>query len=383
MKIAFDAKRAYQNTTGLGHYSRTLIASLATSFPDHQYYLCAPKVTGLFNASVFPNIETITPVNFPSRKLRSLWRSKWVMKDLLSRGIDLYHGLSHEIPHGISKSSVKSVVTIHDLIFERYPKQYNPVDVLIYRKKFSYACKHANRIIAISQQTKNDIIDFYKTPAGKIDVCYQSCNPAFAVQVDAEEKQRVKALYKLPDTYFLYVGSIIERKNLLAICKAYNTLKGILNIPLVVIGSGGKYKQQVIEYCKENELLHLIHFLSDQATAVEPGFATAADFPAIYQQALAVVYPSIFEGFGIPVLEAMASKVPVITSNISCLPETGGDAAYYIDPYSPVDIANAMIQLQHDEQLRLQMIQKGWAHAQKFTPEACAANVMQVYLRAV
>jgi glycosyltransferase involved in cell wall biosynthesis len=381
MKIAFDAKRAYQNTTGLGHYSRTLITSLATSFPQHQYFLCAPKVTNLFNASAFTNVQTIAPVNFPSTKLRAVWRGNWVKKDLLSRGVDLYHGLSHEIPSGIHKTNIKSVVTIHDLIFERYPKQYNPIDVLIYRKKFSYACKHANRVIAISQQTKDDIIRFYKTPADKIDICYQSCNPSFAVQVSEVEKKRVKELYNLPDQFFLYVGSIIERKNLLNICKAYNELKGVLNTPLVVIGNGGKYKQQVVEYCKHNNLLHLIYFLSDQPAAVENGFKTAADFPGIYQQALAVIYPSIFEGFGIPVLEALSSKVPVITSNLSCLPETGGDAAYYIDPYSPVDIANAMVQVENDESLRNEMIEKGWSHAQKFTPEACAANVMQVYLR--
>lgn len=383
MKIAFDAKRAYQNNTGLGHYSRTLIASLATSFPQHTYYLCAPKITGLFDSSAYANVSTLTPQSFLSRKLKSVWRSNWVKKDLIKHGIDLYHGLSHEIPQGIHTTGIKSVVTIHDLIFERYPAQYNPVDVFIYRKKFTYACRHADRVIAISQQTKDDIISFYNIPADKIDICYQSCNPSFAVQVSEDEKQQVKQLYSLPNQYFLYVGSIIERKNLLNICKAYNELKGRLNIPLVVIGDGGKYKQEVVEYCKVHGLSQQVIFLSENPAAKGFRFTSAADFPAIYQQALAVIYPSIFEGFGIPVLEALWSKVPVITSNISCLPETGGDAALYVDPYNASDIANAIMQVASDASMREQMIVKGWQHAQKFTPEACAANVMQVYLRTV
>jgi glycosyltransferase involved in cell wall biosynthesis len=381
MKIAFDAKRAYQNTTGLGHYSRTLITSLATSFPEHQYYLCAPKVTGLYNAGTFPNMETLTPSTFFSKKLPALWRGNWVKNDLKKHNVNIYHGLSHEIPRGIHKTKIKAVVTIHDLIFERYPKQYNPIDVLLYRQKFSYACKHADRVIAISQQTKDDIIKFYKTPAEKIDICYQSCNPMFRQVVSSEEKNRVRELYNLPEKFLLYVGSIIERKNLLNICKAYTLLQKNTSIPLVVIGDGGKYKQQVQAYCHAHNLSGKIIFLSEGAAAQLPAFKTAADFPAIYQQATAFIYPSIFEGFGIPVLEALWSSVPVITSNISCLPETGGDAAYYVDPFSPNSIAGAIEKVVSDQNLRNDMVAKGVVHAHKFTPEACASNVMQVYLR--
>jgi glycosyltransferase involved in cell wall biosynthesis len=381
MKIAFDAKRAYQNGTGLGHYSRTLISSLATSFPEHEYYLCAPKVTNRFDAAAYSNMHVLTPTGLLSKKLKALWRSNLVTKDLVKAGIDLYHGLSHEIPTGIQKTKIKSIVTIHDLIFERYPNQYNPIDVMIYRKKFKYACKHADKIIAISQQTKDDVINYYQIDASKIEVCYQSCNPAFGVEVSNEEKHRVKQLYNLPDTFFLYVGSIIERKNLLNICKALHQLKDQLSIPLVVIGEGGKYKEQVKSYCAENGLSSQVMFLSDSAAAELPGYKSAADFAAIYQQALCMVYPSIFEGFGIPVLEALYSKTPVITSNISCLPEAGGDAAYYIDPFDPADIAKGLSAVATNEQLRNEMKVKGWKHAQKFAPEACAANVMQVYLR--
>jgi glycosyltransferase involved in cell wall biosynthesis len=383
MKIAFDAKRAYQNGTGLGHYSRTLISSLATNFPAHHYYLCAPKLTARFDVASFDNVHNITPATFLSKKLKAVWRSNWVKRDLLNEGIDLYHGLSHEIPAGIQNTGIKTVVTIHDLIFERYPEQYNWIDVQIYRRKFKYACEHADLVIAISQQTKDDIIQFYKIPQEKIIICYQSCNPSFSLQVSDEEKQLVKARYQLPEKFFLYVGSIIERKNLLNICKALLQLKHTLEIPLVVIGEGDDYEKQVKRFIADNELQKQVVFLSENPSSSLPSYKSAADFPAIYQQAICMIYPSVFEGFGIPVLEALWSRVPVITSNVSCLPETGGDAAYYIDPTNPAEIAEGMLKIVYDEVLVSAMKDKGWQHAQKFTPAKCAADVMQVYLRLV
>ena len=377
MNIGFDAKRAYQNTTGLGHYSRTLITSLAGYFPEHAYYLFAPKITRLFQSDA-ANIHPVAPSAFPAALFKSAWRSNWIKKDLVKNGIDIYHGLSHEIPFGIQKTGIKSVVTIHDLIFERYPSQYSKIDVQIYRKKFTYACKNADKIIAISNQTKQDIIDFYKIPGSKISVCYQSCNPAFFNTVTAEEKQAVITKYNLPREFYLYVGSVIERKNLLTICKAMKELTN--GIPLVVIGNGDHYLQKVKTYVAENNLQQKIIFLSETAAAKNSeAFKTARDFPAIYQSAAAMIYPSIFEGFGIPVLEAIASGLPVITSNISCLPEAGGDAAMYINPFSMEEMKHAMEQIVTDTGLRSNLIEKSFHHAQKFTQQVCAGAVMNVY----
>jgi glycosyltransferase involved in cell wall biosynthesis len=382
MRIAFDAKRAFQNNTGLGHYSRTLISSLIQDFPQHHYYLAAPKQTGMY---VPPdgNVQMITPVSGIAKAFKSLWRSNWVKSELKQQGIDLYHGLSHEIPVGIGHTGIKAVVTMHDLIFERYPHQYKAVDVAIYRKKFRYACTHADSIIAISQQTKQDLIDYYNTPAEKISVCYQACNPIFSHQHTQAEKDAVKKKYNLPAQFFLYVGTIIERKNLLNICKALQSLGGTIDIPLVVIGGGSEndsYYRSIRTFVKENGLEQKVVFLSENATAKQDeAFKSAADFPAIYQSALAMIYPSVFEGFGLPVLEALWSQTPVITSNISCLPETGGDAALYVDPYSYESIATAMQQVYEDENLRKAMIEKGIAHAQQFTTHTCAAKVVEVY----
>ncbi len=379
MNIGFDAKRAFHNKTGLGHYSRTLIHSLANFHPEHQYYLFNPKPSSFFKFAE-NNIHEVGPTGPLNKIFRFAWRSSWVKKDLQKLKIDLYHGLSHEIPRGIQETGVKSVVTIHDLIHERYPDQYKSIDVKIYSQKFRYACKHADKVIAISEQTKQDIREFYKTPAEKIVVCYQSCNPAFGESVSDEQKKSIRERYNLPDKFFLNVGSIIERKNLLGICKAMFLLRYDLDIPLVVIGDGGDYKEQVKDFIRQNGLERKIIFLSEHPTAkASRSFQSAEDFPAIYQSAIAMIYPSFFEGFGIPVLEALWSRLPVITSNVSCLPEAGGEGAYYVNPHHAEEIAAGMKKIYSDDKFANLMRNKGWEHAQNFSQAKCADRVMKVY----
>ena len=266
MNIGFDAKRVYHNRTGLGHYSRTLIHSLAQYYHDHEYFLFNPKSSSLFCFEE-QNVHEVLPHSFPSTFFPSVWRSTWVKKDLKKLKIDLYHGLSHEIPVALQKTRINSVVTIHDLIHERYPEQYNPIDVKIYKKKFRYACRHADKVIAISEQTKRDIVDFYGIPAGKIIVTYQSCNAAFERSLTETQKRIIQLKYGLPTKFFLYVGSIIERKNLMNICKAVFILRNEVEIPLIVIGDGGKYKQQVKDFIKQNRLEKKVIFLSEQPSA--------------------------------------------------------------------------------------------------------------------
>jgi glycosyltransferase involved in cell wall biosynthesis len=383
MNFGFDAKRAFHNHTGLGHYSRTLIRSLAQYYPQHQYYLYNPKPSEEFEIKG-KNIHEVLPGNLFHKTLSSLWRSSLVTRELAKKNIDVYHGLSNEIPLDIHKTGTASVVTIHDLIFERYPEQYARIDAEIYKKKFSYACKHADRVIAISEQTKRDIMEFYKTPEEKIRVCYQSCDPSFGIPVTDRVKQQVREKYALPPEYFLYVGSVIERKNLLNICKALLLLRREIGIPLVVIGDGGKYKKQIQEYIAENGMEEEVIFLSEYPLAkVSSSYLRAEDFPAIYQQATAMIYPSFFEGFGIPVLEALWSKLPVITSNVSCLPEAGGEGAYYVNPASAEEIATGMKRIYSDKDLAAALVEKGWQHAQHFTQKECAEGVMEVYQSAL
>ena len=385
MRIGFDAKRVFQNGTGLGHYSRTLIDALATTFPENEYFLFAPKITDRFNSNKYPQLHNISPTHFPYRHLKAIWRSSAVKKELAALNIDLYHGLSHEIPAGIQHTGVKTVVTIHDLIFERYPAHYNPIDVFIYRRKFKHACKNADAIIAISEQTKQDLIDIYKISPNKITVCYQSCDPSFMLTTSAEEKETIRKLYSLPKRYFLSVGSIIERKNLLTLCKAMLVLKEEqINIPLVVIGKGDAYENKVRQFIKENGLDNLVLFLSENAVAKDhPSFKNSQHFPAIYQMAEALIYPSTFEGFGIPILEALCSRLPVITSKVSCMPEAGGDAAAYIQPFDEKDLAQKMKLISEDSALAESMKEKGWKQSQKFKADLCASAVMEVYKKTI
>lgn len=377
MNIGFDAKRAFQNSTGLGNYSRTLIASLARFFPENAYYLFAPKITGLFDLSQSGNIHTITPNSFPSSILKSAWRSKWVTTDLKKNNINIYHGLSHEVPLGIEQTGIPSVVTMHDLIFERYPEQFKKTDRIIYREKFTRACNTCTHIIAISRQTKKDLISFYKVPEEKITVCYQSCNPAFGISLPAETIEDVKKQYSLPNRYFLSVGSIIERKNLLTACKAIRLLREKIDVPLVVIGNGGKYAEVVKKYIAENHLQKNIIFLTETGQAA--GLEDGRDLPAIYQGATALIYPNFFEGFGIPILEALWSGLPVVSSDVSCMPETAGNAALFADPANENLFAKHLFNIATNAALAAELKNKGRIHAANFTQEKCAAAVMQVY----
>lgn len=389
MTIGFDAKRAFQNGTGLGHYSRTLINSLAEFFPQHRYGLYAPKRTDRFDASASPAFYERFPDRHPFWKnngaYRAWWRTYGLLQELKNDKVELFHGLSHELPVGIENSGIPSIVTMHDLIFERYPAQYNWIDRKIYRKKFLYAAKAAQRVIAISEQTKRDLIDLYGVPDQKISVCYQSCHPHFKELVAEEKKEEIRRKYRLPDQFFLYVGSIIERKNLLNICRAVKLLRDHhgLSIPLVAIGNGTSYKKRVQDYIRENNLENLVILMADRPESAHPAFQSATDFPAIYQLASAMIYPSYFEGFGIPVLEALWSQTPVVTSKVSCMPETGGDAAWYVDPDSAEEMADALLTIFKDPQMASGMRERGLLHAAKFSPQNCAEKVMEVYNQVV
>lgn len=377
MHIAFDAKRIFHNKTGLGQYSRTLVSSLSQYYPEHDYTLYTPSKSDLFQTANRYSVKTPGGVN---TLLKGYWRSKAVIKDLLKNQVDIFHGLSNEVPIGIQKSGIKSVVTIHDLIFERYPRHYKRLDVAIYRKKFRHAATHADKVIAISNQTKQDLIDYYNTPESKIEVCYQSCEPIFEKAVQEDTLNYVRNKFNLPEQYFLYIGSVTERKNLLTICEALREINEETRIPLVVVGSGKAYLQKVKRYIEEHQLSKHIIFLSEAPYNIDsPHVRDPIDIPALYRMATALVYPSIFEGFGIPVLEALHCSCPVITSNRSSMPEAGGSAPLYINPNDQSELAEAMCRLISDESLRQKIITEGLKQAQKFTTDKTAARVMEVY----
>jgi len=379
MNIGYDGKRAFQNKTGLGNYSRSLLSILNRYFPQLQYALFAPKKTNLFDVDAYQNFRTIQPQNFFYKKFPSLWRRIGIVKQIDLAHLDIYHGLSNELPKNIEKLNIKTVVTIHDLIFERFPETYHFDERYTHRWKIKRACKIADEVIAISEQTKNDLIEFYGVSPQKISVCYQSCNPIFEKTISEIEKNNIKRKYQLPDQYFLFVSSITARKNLISICRALIILKDILPIPLVIIGDGKKEKNEVKQLMKENGIEQRLIFLNELSEAKEDCFTTAADFPAIYQQALALVYPSIFEGFGLPILEALWSGLPVICSNVSSMPEVAEDAALYYAPDDSNQLAQHLQAIASDQQLVKILKDKGREQAKKFSTENYANQIIKIY----
>lgn len=367
MKIGFDAKRAFNNAAGLGNFSRNTIRALSRQFPNDRYYLFHP---GNRNPLFVPpaNSFEVKPNGFLWKKLRPVWRSYQVGRLAKSLDLDVYHGLSHELPVWIDKSDIRTVVTIHDLIYLRLPEYYPQIDRKIYNQKFRHACKVATRIHAISEQTKQDLMSYFFVPEEKIRVIYQSINPVFFDRAEDERKQALRKKYQLPQKFVLSVGTIEPRKNLLGLLEGMTLAKTY--IPLVVVGKVTEYQYKVRKFI-ESDLNRLEVFflskISDEELAV------------LYQMAEAMVYPSFFEGFGLPVAEAQASGCPVISSYTSSLPEVGADAVLYVNPEKPEEIGKALEKVLSDQELRTSLIEKGRINAQRFTPATFARQLKQLY----
>ncbi len=366
MRIGFDGKRAFHNATGLGNYSRDLLKILATHFSDNEYFVYNTKPKKIDRLSSFKNIIEKLPESNFWKKFSSIWRQGPIVKQLKKDNLDVYHGLSGEIPRGIQKTGISTVVTIHDLIFVRYPKLYSFFDRKIHFNKFKYAAEKADKVIAISEQTKNDIVDFLKIDASKIEVIYQGCHSVFKEQISDDFKTRVKEKFKLPENFILNVGTIEERKNLLSILKAIKSL----NTDLVVVGRKTEYYQRIESYLKENNLSNRVHFLEGVALK---------ELASIYQMADIFVYPSIFEGFGIPIIEALYSKTPVITTKGGVFPEAGGPNSCYVNPNNTEEFSEAIEEILKDKSLHNEMVEKGYTFVQKFNDDVIANNIMKLY----
>ena len=370
MRIGFDAKRAFYNNTGLGNYSRDSVRILSKYYSENSYFLYTPKEKESSRLSFLQNRENAfirTPFSFVGYLFKKYWRSKNIIKDLIQDEIDIYHGLSHELPLGIEKTNIKSVVTIHDLIFMRYPHLFSTIDRRIYHKKIRSACNRANKIIAISQQTKNDIIEFFGTDENKIEVVYQGCNKIFQSGISEEKIEEVCKKYNLPSNFLLNVGTIEERKNLLTILKS---IKELPKQHLVVIGKGKGYKTKCLHYIRAHNLQDRVSFLSE---------LELEEMAAIYQKAEILIYPSVFEGFGIPILEALFSKTPIITSKDGCFSEAGGEYSKYINPLSVEDMKSTILEILNTPELQEQMATKGFEYAQNFRDDKVAENLMNIY----
>lgn len=367
MRIGYDAKRLFCNHRGLGNYSRDLIRILNQYYPGNFYDLYTPKIKIDFHINP-DNTQIIQPDGIYKFLPSSLWRSYGIKSNITELGDDIFHGLSQELPVGIDKLPVKKVITFHDAIFVRYPELYPSTYVKIFTLKNKTSCRIADRIIAISEQSKRDAIEYFHADADKVDVVYQGCNNIFRQKVNAPEKEKIRSTYNLPVDFLLFVGAIEPRKNIGSIMKAMSQEK--IDIPLVIVGRVTDYTKELVKLSQELKITSKIIFLHQVETV---------ELPAIYQMARLFVYPSIFEGFGIPILEALCSETPVITSAGGCFEEAGGSFSQYINSQDADEIGVILHKVLTDTPLQETMKKEGVLHAGKFTDDKIARNMMSVY----
>lgn len=361
LKIGFDAKRLFHNHTGLGNYSRTLVRDLQRKYPQHEYHLFTPKISEHQEMTYFLD-EKKFKIHSYNGKLASYWRSTGITRDINAAQIDIYHGLSHEIPLNSAKIEAKTLVTFHDLIYEFYPEQFGLWDRYMYKKKYRYAAQNADRVIAISESTKKDLHELYQVEQDKISVVYQSCNPAYS---------KAPRSAAINEKYLLYVGSIIERKSFMLIVEAMALIPKQQRTKVKVVGKGGLYMDRVQVRIQELNLNGHFDFIDH---------INNEDLISLYDNAIATVYPSIYEGFGIPLIESLYRSTPVITTTASSLPEAAGPGAIYIEPGDKNALAKSMMDICTDDNLRNQLAQKGYSYvSQSYTNDIAAKQMMSVY----
>lgn len=370
MRIGFDGKRIFHNWRGLGNYSRDLVLGLSEFYPDNEYLLFSPPFEdkrALAFENEFGAKKVVTPQGFWGKSFPSMWRRN-LSSDLSTHQIDLYHGLSHEIPYGLKKAGIKSIVTIHDLIFMRYPHYFPWIDRRVYLSKVKHAVKEADVVIAICEQTKRDLVEMLNVSPDKIEVCYQSCHEQFQTPCIPDEVINTRSKYGIDRDYILYVGAFEERKNILNLIEGYSYFGTSLD--LVLVGKGKNYLQLIESKIKECNVDNNVKILSD---------VPISDLKGLYTGAEVFCFPSFFEGFGIPIIEAMFSGTPVITSQGSCFPEVGGDGAIYIDPNSSYQIGKALFHVMNNPDLKQSLIEEGKKHVQQFSRESTARRLYEVY----
>ncbi|KPM31614.1 Mannosyltransferase [Croceitalea dokdonensis DOKDO 023] len=366
MKIGYDAKRIFHNTTGLGNYGRDIVRILTGHPAISHLFLFNPKASSLSKKVELGKATIVYPAGWFWKNFTTLWRLFGESKQLSGKGVDIFHGLSGELPMGLPHKKVASVVTIHDLIFLSHPHYYNFFDRIIYRLKFQHAVNHADRVIAISEQTKKDIIKYLRTDADKITVIYQGCNEVYQKEYTTQEKQEVRKKFNLPEKFILNVGTLQERKNALSVVRAIKDTK----YHLVLVGQEKAYAKKIKKYIRDNHMEHQVSFIKN---------ISSEELATVYQCATVFCYPSICEGFGIPIIEALYSKLPVITTKNGCFPEAAGPDSIFVDPMDTKEIKTALEDLFSHPVKRAEMAKKGFVYVQRFSDANVAQNLVNLY----
>jgi glycosyltransferase involved in cell wall biosynthesis len=369
MNICLDLSPVVHQKAGLASYARELTTQLIQ--------MDAGISWSAFHYDRHPPVPLPAPLDALPRYVvpwsAYRWRLTTALRHFLGlsmdrsfAGVDLFHATEHLLPRF---SSVLTVFTLHDLIFLFHPETHKPLNRWFLTLMMPRFLRAADAVIAVSECTKRDAIRFYGIPEEKITVIYEGVNPRFR-PASPEAIAAVRARYNLPEHFILYVGTIEPRKNLTALLEAFHHLLATHDLRLVFVGKKGWLYEGFFRRLRELGLEDRVIFT---------GYVPDEDLPAIYSAADLFVFPSLYEGFGLPVLEAMACGTPVVCSNTSCLPEVAGDAALLVDPADVRALAGAMERALTDEALRVTLRARVMGKARGFTWEQAAQKTLMVY----
>ena len=342
---------------------------------DHKYKFFFILGKGLHFSQFIKNsqISLIEAGIDPKKRLhRIAWENLFLPMVLKSKGIDLYHSPGYVLP---LFPSVPSLVTVHDLIALRFPQWCKKSNVIYYQKFLPYAVKKATRIIAGSKTIKEELVRYLKVPKEKISVIYPGIDSSFKPVEGAKILSRVRRRYGLPERFILFVGNLEPKKNLRGLIDAFGKVKGCRKIEhkLVITGKKGWKYRNIFKAVEENSLMGEVIFT---------GYCRQEDLPALYSMADLFVFPSLYEGFGLPPLEAMACGTPVLTSDRGALPETTGGCTLMVNPEKIDDIAEGIMTLLFDQDMRKSLIEKGRRWVEQFTWERAARETLKEYITA-
>ncbi len=371
MNIGFDAKRAFNNKTGLGYYSRWVMNSLSEYYPENNYYAYTPRINPEVMVNGEQNITVRMPRSWFHRTFHQFWRTLALPSYLKNDNIEVYHGLSNELPSSIGMSSkIRKIVTIHDLIFLRYPAYYNFMDRKIYLKKVKHACDTADVIIAISEYTANDLVNILGIPRSKIQVVYQNCPDVYKQVFSENAIQQVKQKYFIKNPYLLCVSTIEPRKNQELLVKAFDQIED-KDLSLVIVGKDESYYAlQLKEYLHKRKLEERVKIVS---------YVQVDDLPKLYQGATGFVFPSKIEGLGLPVLEALHSKVPVLTTAGTSMQEIAQNAALYYEKDNLHDLQKQLHTLVYDSTVRSTLIHNAAQQVALFDSQKLCQQMINIY----
>ena len=368
--IAIDLSSYEERQAGVGTYSRNLVRSILTQAPkSHNFFIFVNSnaVDSVVSFALGPNV-TIVPHTFRSRGARLLWEYIGITKDLKRLDISLLHSVHYIAPVFMPKGC-KVIVTIHDLTFFIFPQHHTFLKRILFPLQIKRT-KKANGLIMVSRNTLRDYREIIGQPSSA-RIIYEAAAPEF-VPVAPEEVARVKNVYSLEQPFILTVGEIEPRKNTINLIKAYAKLNKTIReqTPLVIVGKYGWGSKDVFSLPAQLGVQENVKFL---------GFVPLADIPGLYQASLVFVYVSLYEGFGLPVLEAMSCGAPVITSKTSSLGEIAGDAARLIDPGDVEDLKRALFELVTNADNRARYRTQGQARAKTFSWTKAALETLRYY----